>query len=149
SLSAPERVRYRYKLQETDKDWHEVQTAEPLTFRNLPPGSYHFVVATSDTNGAWSDKVANVEFMIAPAFYHTIWFRLAVVATVLLLLFGLYRLRLRQATARLNVLFDERLAERTRIARELHDTLLQTVQGSKLVADEALDKCADPAHMQR
>jgi signal transduction histidine kinase len=147
-LSAPDSVHYRYKLQETDKDWREVQTAEPVTFRNLPPGSYHFVVAASDTNGAWSDKVAHVDFTIAPAFYQTIWFRLAVVATVLLLTFGLYRLRLRQATARLNALFDERLAERTRIARELHDTLLQTVQGSKLVAEDALERSNDSVHVR-
>ena len=148
NLSAPERVRYRYKLQETDNDWREVQTTEPITFRNLSPGSYHFVVATSDTNGAWLDKVATVEFTISPAYYQTIWFRLAMIATGLLLVFGLYRLRLRQATARLNVRFDERLAERTRIARELHDTLLQTVQGSKLVADNALDKSDDVVHMR-
>ena len=148
SLSAPESVRYRYKLQETDKDWREVRTAEPVTFRNLPPGSYHFVVATSDTNGAWSDKVATVEFTILPAFYQTIWFRLAMIATGLLLVVGLYRLRLRQAKARLNVLFDERLAERTRIARELHDTLLQTVQGSKLVADDALEQSKDANQMR-
>ncbi|HET6977396.1 MAG TPA: triple tyrosine motif-containing protein [Pyrinomonadaceae bacterium] len=147
SLSAPESVRYRYKLQETDKDWREVRNAEPVTFRNLPPGSYHFVVTTSDTNGAWSDKVANVEFTILPAYYQTSWFRLAMVATGLLLVVGLYRLRLRQATARLNVRFDERLAERTRIARELHDTLLQTVQGSKLVADSAA-KSSDVIYMR-
>ncbi|HET9711657.1 MAG TPA: triple tyrosine motif-containing protein [Pyrinomonadaceae bacterium] len=149
SLSAPERVRYRYKLHQTDKDWREVRTAEPVTFRNLPPGSYHFVVAASDTNGAWSDKVAGVEFTILPAFYQTIWFRLAMIATGLLLVFGLYRLRLRQATVRLNARFDERLAERTRIARELHDTLLQTVQGSKLVADNALEKPNDAGHLHQ
>lgn len=148
SLSAPERVRYRYKLQETDKDWREVEKAEPVTFHNLPPGLYHFVVGASDTNGAWSDKLAKVEFTILPAFYQTIWFRLAMIATGLLLVVGLYRLRLHQATVRLNVRFDERLAERTRIARELHDTLLQTVQGSKLVADHALHKSDDVVHMR-
>jgi signal transduction histidine kinase/ligand-binding sensor domain-containing protein len=147
SLSAPERVHYRYKLQETDKDWREVPTAESVTFRNLPPGSYHFIVAASDTNGAWSDKVASVEFTILPAYYQTNWFRLAIVAVGVLLVVGLYRLRLYQATARLNVRFDERLAERTRIARELHDTLLQTVQCSKLVADDALDKSDDMVHL--
>ena len=149
SLSAPEAVRYRYKLQETDKDWREVRTAEPVTFRNLAPGSYHFVVGSSNTNGAWSDKVATVEFTIAPAFYQTTWFRLALIATALLIVFALYRLRLRQATARLKVRFDERLSERTRIARELHDTLLQTVQGSKLVADNALERSNDSAHLRR
>ena len=146
-LSAPESVRYRHKLQETDKDWREVQTAEPVTFRNLPPGSYHFVVAASDTNGAWSDKVASVEFTILPAYYQTMWFRLVMIATGVLLIVGLYRLRLHQAMTRLNVRFDERLAERTRIARELHDTLLQTVQCSKLVADNALDKSDDVVHL--
>src|SRR6202008_1499567 len=129
------------------KDWREVQTAEPLTFRNLPPGSYHFVVAASDTNGAWSDNSAHVEFTIAPAFYQTIWFRLAMMAAGVVLVVGLYRLRLRRATAWLNARFDERLAERTRIARELHDTLLQTVQGSKLVADSALKKPDDLSHL--
>jgi signal transduction histidine kinase len=146
-LSAPESVRYRYKLQETDKDWREMQTAEPVTFRNLLPGSYRFVVAASDTNGAWSDRVATVEFTIAPAFYQTIGFRLAMIATGVLLVVGLYRLRLRRTTAWLNARFDERLAERTRIARQLHDTLLQTVQGSKLVADSALRKPDDVVHL--
>ena len=146
-LSAPESVRYRYKLQETDKDWREVRTTEPVMFRNLPPGSYHFIVAASDTNGAWSDRVASMEFTILPAFYQTISFRLAMIATGVLLVVGLYRLRLHQATARLNVRFDERLAERTRIARELHDTLLQTVQCSKLVADDALDRSDDVVHL--
>ncbi len=70
------------------------------------------------------------------------------IASGLLLVVGLYRLRLRQAKARLNVLFDERLAERTRIARELHDTLLQTVQGSKLVADDALGQSKDANQMR-
>jgi len=147
SLSAPDSVHYRYKLQETDKDWREVRTTEPVTFRNLPPGSYHFIVAASDTNGAWSDKVASVDFTILPAYYQTMGFRLAILAAGLLLVVGLYRLRLYQATARLNVRFDERLAERTRIARELHDTLLQTVQCSKLMADDALDKSDDVVHL--
>jgi signal transduction histidine kinase len=84
-----------------------------------------------------------------PFFYQTMWFRLAMIATGLLLVFGLYRLRLRQATVRLNARFDERLAERTRIARELHDTLLQTVQGSKLVADNALEKPNDAGHLHQ
>jgi len=86
-----------------------------------------------------------------PYFYETTRFRLAMVAIVLLLVVGLYRLRLRQATARLKVRFDERLAERTRIARELHDTLLQTVQGSKFVADDALEKSNDsvPVHVRQ
>jgi len=95
SLSNPDATRFRYKLQETDSDWLEVSTASPVTYRNLPPGSYHFNVTASDTNGDWSDKVASMEFSILPAFYQTMWFRLSCLAAFLTLLWGLYQLRLR------------------------------------------------------
>jgi signal transduction histidine kinase len=83
------------------------------------------------------------------AYYQTYWVRsLRVVATVLAL-WGLYRLRVRQVTHVLAVRFDERLAERTRIARDLHDIFLQTVQGSKMVADDALETPSDPTRVRR
>jgi signal transduction histidine kinase/ligand-binding sensor domain-containing protein len=147
SLSDPEAIHFRYKLQETDKDWHESNTASPVTYRNLSPGSYHFIVAASDRNGVWSDKVANVDFTILPAFYQTRWFLLLCIAFALFVVWIIYNLRVRQIARAISVRFDERLAERTRIARELHDTLLQTVQGSKLVADDALEKSNDSVHM--
>ena len=96
SLSDPEAIRFRYKLQETDKDWHEAATATPVTYRNLPPGSYHFSVEASDTNGVWSGAPANMAFTILPAFYQTIWFRLLCVAAFLAFLWGLYQLRVQQ-----------------------------------------------------
>jgi PAS domain S-box-containing protein len=96
SLSDPEAIRFRYKLQETDKDWHEAAAASPVTYRNLPPGSYHFSVEASDTNGAWSGAPANMAFAILPAFYQTIWFRLFYLAAFLAFLCGLYRLRVQQ-----------------------------------------------------
>ena len=71
SLSDPEAIRFRYKLQETDKDWHEAAAADPVTYRNLRPGSYHFSVEASDTNGVWSGAPANIAFTILPAFYQT------------------------------------------------------------------------------
>jgi len=149
SLSNPEAVRFRYRLQEKDKDWHEVSTANPVAYRNLSPGQYHFIVNASDTNGVWSEKVANVDFTILPAFYQTGWFVLLCIAAGLVVIWALYKLRVGQIARAISVRFDERLAERTRIARELHDTLLQTVQGSKLVADNALGKFDDSAHLQR
>ena len=76
SLSDPEAIRFRYKVQETDKDWHEAAAATPVTYRNLPPGSYHFSVEAADTNGVWSGAPANMAFAILPAFYQTNWFRL-------------------------------------------------------------------------
>jgi Y_Y_Y domain len=68
SLSDPEAIRFRYKLQ-ADKDRHEAAAATPVTYRNLPPGSYHFSVEASDTNGVWSGAPANMAFTILPAFY--------------------------------------------------------------------------------
>jgi signal transduction histidine kinase len=62
---------------------------------------------------------------------------------------SLYQLRLRQIAAAISARFDERLAERTRLARELHDTLLQTIQGSKMIADHALDEPSDAVHLQQ
>jgi PAS domain S-box-containing protein len=96
SLSDPEAIRFRYKLQEIDKDWHEAATATPVTYRNLPPGSYHFSVEASDTNGVWSGAPANMAFKILPAFYQTNWFRLLCVAAFLAFLWGLYQLRVQR-----------------------------------------------------
>jgi signal transduction histidine kinase len=128
-LSDPEAIRFRYKLQETDNDWHEVAAASPVSYRNLGPGSYHFNVAATNTNGVWSDKVATAEFTILPAFYQTRWFLALCVLTAMALLYFLYLLRLKQATQRVRASMGARLAERERIARELHDTLLQSFHG--------------------
>ena len=149
SLTDPEAIRSRYKLQETDKDWHEAAAATPVTYRNLPPGSYHFSVETSDTNGAWSDSAATTEFTILPAFYQTGWFIALCVVSALAFLYMLYLLRVRQLARRYGMRLEDRLSERTRIARELHDTFLQTIQGSKLVADDALDAPNEPARMRQ
>jgi signal transduction histidine kinase len=100
-----------------------------VSYRNLAPGSYHFRVNATDTNGVWSDKVATAEFAILPAFYQTAWFLLLCVVAVLTALYMFYLLRLRQVSHQFHVRMNERVNERTRIARELHDTLLQTFQG--------------------
>jgi signal transduction histidine kinase len=147
SLSEPEAIHFRYKLQETDKDWHETDSAEPASYRNLAPGSYHFSVDATDTNGVWSHKVATAEFTILPAFYQTAWFRLLAVAAFFASLWGLYRLRLRQLGREFNITLEARVNERTRIARELHDTLLQSFHGlllrfqtvSMLLPDRAVE----------
>jgi PAS domain S-box-containing protein len=96
SLSDPEAIRFRYKLQETDRDWHEAAAATPVTYRNLPPGPYHFSVEATDTNGVWSGAPANMAFTILPAFYQTILFRLLCVAAFLASLWWLYQLRVQQ-----------------------------------------------------
>jgi len=106
-----------------------VSAAEPVSYRNLSPGSYHFSVNATDTDGVWSDAVAATEFTILPAFYQTQWFRSLCVILFLATLAGLYQLRLRQLARQYNMRLEERVSERTRIARELHDTLLQSFHG--------------------
>ena len=129
SLSDPEAIHFRYKLQEADHDWHEIAASNSVTFRNLPPGSYHFVVNGTDTNGLWSDNTATAAFTVLPAYYQTSWFGALCGGAFLALLWAAYRFRVRQLERELSLASEARLNERTRIARELHDTLLQSVQG--------------------
>jgi PAS domain S-box-containing protein len=96
SLSDPEAIRFRYKLQEIDKGWNEAAAATPVTYRNLPPGSYHFSVEASDTNGVWSDAPANMAFTILPAFYQTMWFRGLSAFAFFMLLWAGYKMRVHQ-----------------------------------------------------
>src|ERR1044072_4873716 len=147
-ITSPEKQSLQYRLDGVDSEWLDiVDPPGHAVYSTLPPGTHAFHVRASNRDGIWDQT--GIVYLITqkPFFYQTTWFRVAMIATGLLLVIGLYRLRLRQATARLNVRFDERLAERTRIARELHDTLLQTVQGSKLVADNALKKPDDVVHL--
>jgi signal transduction histidine kinase/ligand-binding sensor domain-containing protein len=146
-ISSPEKIHMQYRMDGVDSEWLDANPPGHAIYSNIPAGTHAFHVRACNRDGIW-DRVGMMYIITQqPFFYETTWFRLATVAAGLLLLVGLYRLRLRQATARLKVRFDERLAERTRIARELHDTLLQTVQGSKLVADDALEKSDDAAYM--
>ena len=128
SLSDPEGIRFRYKLRETDTDWHEAATSTSVSYRNLPPGSYHFLVNASDANGWWSDNTATAEFTVLPAFYQTNWFRTLCACLFLAMLWAAYDWRVRQLAHQFNMRLEERVAERTRVARDLHDTLLQSIQ---------------------
>jgi signal transduction histidine kinase len=106
-------------------------------------------VIASNNDGVWNEEGATLSFSVAPAWYQTNSFVFLAAASGLFVAWSLYRLRLRQVAISMSARFDERLAERTRMARELHDTFLQTVQGSKLVADHALEKSGDPVLMHR
>src|SRR5262249_15448582 len=99
--------------------------------------------------GNWNEIGAALEFSIAPAWYQTKFFLVMSIAVGVLAVWGLYQFRVRQISRAVSARFDERLAERTRVAREIHDTFLQTVQGSKMVADHALKDPADNARMTR
>ena len=148
-ISSPEKIKLQYRLDSVDSEWLDAGPDAHAVYSDIPAGAHAFHVRACNRDGIW-DRVGAV-FLITqqPYFYQTTWFVFAAITTGLLLLGGLYRLRLRQATARLNILLEERLAERTRMARDLHDTFLQTIQGSKLVADDALEPSTDPVRMRR
>jgi signal transduction histidine kinase/streptogramin lyase len=132
SLAVPEKVRFRYRLEEVDKDWRDAGTRREAFYTRLGPGEYHFRVTACNNDGVWNELGAAWSFSIAPTFYQTVWFRTLLALAGIGLLWLLYRHRLRQITARADLRYAERLAERTRIARELHDTLLQSFQGLML-----------------
>ncbi len=129
SLGMPERVAFRYQLQGYDKEWQDPQGRREAFYTNLPPGSYRFAVRAANEDGVWNQQGAAIWLNIAPAFTETALFYLLLVLAALGLLYILYLLRVRYLTAHMQDLMHERLAERARIARGLHDTLLQSVQG--------------------
>jgi signal transduction histidine kinase/ligand-binding sensor domain-containing protein len=129
SLVAPEKVHFRYKLEGWDQEWQEVGNRRQAYYNSLPPRAYRFRVIAANNSGVWNETGAALDFSIAPAYYQTLWFRLSVAFTFVALLWAAYRYRLRQAAYEFDARLQERVNERTRIARDLHDTLLQSFHG--------------------
>jgi signal transduction histidine kinase len=129
TLTIPERVHFRYKLDGLDTEWQDAGGLREAFYTNLEPGDYAFHVTASNNDGVWSTIGASLHFTISPAFYQTTWFRALCALVCLILLWFLYDLRIRQIRAKARSRLEERLAERERIARDLHDTLLQGVEG--------------------
>jgi signal transduction histidine kinase len=132
SLAAPQKVRFRYQLQGYDQEWSDPVSVREVNYANLPPGKYRFRVIACNNDGVWNESGAAVDFTILPTFYQTRAF-LLLCATALLGLFWLgVRLRLRHVAGVIRERAEVRADERVRIARDLHDTLLQGVQGLTL-----------------
>lgn len=128
SLTLPERVRFRYKLDGVDEDWRDAGIRRSAFYTRLNPGSYRFSVITANEDGVWNDAEATLDFGIAPTFFQTPGFlALCGLAAITLVWFGLV-LRIRQVAARVEDRLLARSNERERIARDLHDTLLQDTQ---------------------
>jgi signal transduction histidine kinase/ligand-binding sensor domain-containing protein len=149
SFVIPQKVRFRYMLDGRDTSWREAGTRRQAFYTDLRPGRYKFRVTACNNDGVWNETGAALDFRVDAAWYQTTWFRMLCVLCALVFVVLFYRYRVRQLARVLNARFDERLAERTRMARELHDTFVQTIQGSKLVADDALDQPNDPVQMRR
>lgn len=128
SLSIPERVRFRYQLG-AGEPWQDAGTRRAAYFTDLGPGNYTFRVIAANNDGLWNETGAALEFTIPPAFYQTRWFYALCALAFLAVLTVAYRVRVRQVAAQVRGRLEERLAERERIARDLHDTLLQGIQG--------------------
>ena len=125
----PQRVKFRYRLDGYDRDWHDAGTRRQAFYTDLPPGKYTFRVNAANSDGVWNTKPAQLELYVAPAYYQTVWFWLLCLAAFLALLWAAYWWRLRQLRHQFDITLDARVGERTRIARELHDTLLQSFHG--------------------
>jgi signal transduction histidine kinase len=125
SFSVPERVRFRYKLEGYDDDWRGPVPDRSASYTNLPPRDYRFRVIACNNDGLWNEAGATLAFRIDPAYYQTVWFRLLYLAAAAGILLAAIRWRMLLMGARLAAQFQQRLEERTRIAQDLHDTLLQ------------------------
>jgi signal transduction histidine kinase len=122
-------VRFRYKLEGHDNDWQDPGTRRQAFYNDLSPRDYRFRVIAANNSGVWNEAGASFDFSVAPAYYQTRWFQASCGAAFLVLLGGLYLLRVKQLEQHLSIRMEERVNERTRIARDLHDTLLQSFQG--------------------
>jgi signal transduction histidine kinase/ligand-binding sensor domain-containing protein len=129
SFVVPDKVRFHYKLDGFDRSWTDAGPRRQAFYTTLPPGNYRFHVIASNNNGVWNDVGASLTFVISPAFVQTGWFLALCVTGGAAAVWSLVRLRVRQVRGRLEERMEVRLNERTRIARELHDSLLQGFQG--------------------
>jgi signal transduction histidine kinase/ligand-binding sensor domain-containing protein len=147
SLVNPKTTLFRYRLEGHDSDWQEAVDRRQATYTNLPPGNYRFHVKAANNSGVWNEDGAQLEFSILPAFYQTTWFRLAGAALFIVLAWGGFQLWLRMRMRRLHREFEAtleaRVGERTRIARDLHDTLLQRFHGLLLQFQAAFNLLPD------
>jgi signal transduction histidine kinase len=132
SFVAPQKVRFRYKLDGHDTDWQDFGTRRQAFYSDLPPGQYRFHVIACNNDGLWNGTGASLDFVVPPAVYQTVWFKVCLLLFALAVLWLLFRLRIRQLTSQIQSRMAERLGERERIARELHDTLLQGFHGLML-----------------
>jgi len=142
NLPAPERIRFRYRLDGNDSGWSPPTAALEASYTNLKPATYRFRVMAGNRDGVWDGGEAVALFEIQPAFWQTWWFQLSIVLAAALFIVTLYRFRLHQITHQLNIRFEERLAERTRIAQELHDTLLQGFLSASMQLSVTVDGLA-------
>jgi ligand-binding sensor domain-containing protein len=144
SLVAPEKVRFRYKLDGYDRDWQDAGNRRQAFYTNLPPRNYRFRVTASNNSGVWNEADATFDFAIAPAYYQTTWFLALSMISVVSIVWAAHRIRLRMAEKHQSEIsaLNERLMkaqeqERIRIAGELHDGVMQEMLAATMMLGTA------------
>lgn len=146
SFLAPDKVRFRYRLEGLDKTWVEAEARRVAAYNKIPPGRYRFRVSACNNDGIWNEAGASFAFYLRPHFYQTAWFYGLCAATVALGAWSFHRRRMRQAEAQFSLV----LAERSRIARDLHDTLAQGFAGIAFQLEAVATKLTEaPAQAQQ
>jgi signal transduction histidine kinase/ligand-binding sensor domain-containing protein len=140
SLAVPERVMFQYRLDGFDTDWSRPVAEREAVYTNLNPGPYVFRVKASNGDGLWTSTEASVRFDVEPSVWQTAWFQISAVTVGALGGWGLFRLRVFHVSRKLHRRFEAQLAERTRIAQELHDTLLQGFISASMQLHVAADR---------
>jgi signal transduction histidine kinase len=129
SLAVPQKIQFRYMLEGRDVAWVEADTRRQAFYTDLRPGPYRFRVKSSSSDGIWSDEEAAISFEVAPMFYQTKWFVALSGLAAVACLWLIFYFRVQQIKVRMRARLQDRLQERERIARDLHDTMLQGMQG--------------------
>jgi signal transduction histidine kinase/ligand-binding sensor domain-containing protein len=138
AYSNPRENRYRYKLQGLDNSWNEVGSGgRTVTYTSLSAGTYRFSVQGATVSSQWSDPGAELQIVILPPWWKTRWFLALCVAALLFFSWLVYDYRMRQIASQFEIRLEASINERTRIARDLHDTLLQSFQGVTLLFQRA------------
>lgn len=140
SFAIPERVHFRYRLEGSDIGWQDAGMRREAYFTGLPPGNYRFQVIASNDAGIWNETGASLSFVIPPTFVQSREFLVLCIAAATLAVWLLFVMRMRRVKAELQSHNEERLLERERIARDLHDTFLQAVQGLVLKFQSAAER---------
>ena len=139
-LASPWLVRFSYKLDGVDTQWQDAGPRRTAYYTNLGPGKYLFHLMANNSGLGWNSSTATIDFTIPPFWFQTAWFRTLCGAVLLILLWILYQLRLRSMKHQFSLALEARVDERTRIARELHDTLIQSVDGLMIYLQAAMDE---------
>ncbi|NYE62890.1 signal transduction histidine kinase/ligand-binding sensor domain-containing protein [Duganella sp. 1224] len=136
-LGTPERMRFRYRLDGYDTEWRDAGARRQAFYTGLPPGQYHFRVIAANGGDHWSEEGPGLRFTLTPNFYQTLWFKALCAGAAAWLVWLAFQLRLKQTAKAFKAQLEARHGERERIARELHDTLLQGMQALILGVDSA------------